>query len=400
MCDTRRMHDVSVDTDHLELVPVYVSVEPRDPRGDGAVSEDAIEHVPSATSDEVADVLLQLGIPAEVLDGAVLGAPGWIVARTLGWSDGRVLRWAPDENPVSGPYPSLTRDDVATYLGRALDVACSVGEELELPDETHGDDEVGLVIHRRSGAVVGHLRPMDAPHLARAAGAALWFTTIDGASIVAAVDATADLGAVATYPSRSAQVGLERNGAWRRMGIMRDGTVLAAHEWGPRWTRVEPSEGVDPEADVTVLVLDFYDPPRADPLPLAREFGLGAAETAQLQGLLDDADRDDPFTDVLRLLGLPEEAAEVAEGWLDPADLPGVRHVVPQTLVRSMWSSLVSGPSEDGVLEDVRRLWGRAGAARWVLGCVGGLALGVTAVAVIRRTALRPVRHRTARPRA
>ena len=374
------MHDHSAVADPLILTPLYIAVEPRDPRGEGALSDEAIEHVPAATLGEVAEVLVQLGVPADLLDGAVLGAPGWIVARTVGWSDGRIVRWAPDENPVKGPFPTLSSEDVATYLSRAIDVSCRVSSDLQIPADSPGDATVGLVIEQRSGAVIGGMRSTDLPLLAHQVASDLWFTQIDGTSIVTGVDPMADLEPVVTSASPVPNVGLERNGPWRRMGLVREGAVITAHQWGPQWFRVDPSGGTDPDSDVLTLVDDYFDVPSADAEDIAQEFNLGPAQTDLLADLLDDADADDPFTALLRLLDLPVEAAEVAEGWLPPSDLTDVRRVEAQSMVGALWSSLTTVPTEPGILNGLQRMWIQRPRSYWVLTiteavvCLGGAA--------------------------
>jgi len=379
------MHDVSIDPDLLTLVPMYIAVAPRDPRGERRLSDEAIRHVPAATVEEGSDVLVQLGVPAEAIDGAVLGAPGWVVARTVGWNDGRVLRWAPDENPVRGPFPTLPGEDVATYLSRAIDVECLVGEDFDIPAETPGAEEIGLVIESRCGAVVSAgLRSTDAPHLAHLTQESLWFAQVDGVSVVAGVDPSADLADVAAYTSSTPTLGLERHGPWRRLGVVRDGEVVAAHEWGPAWSRVDPSAGQAPDAEVFSLVFDRFEPPQAGTGAIVEAFGLGQVEAVALDRLLRAPDADDPFTTVLRILGLPEEAAEVAEGWLNAAELPGARRVEPQPFARTVWSTLTTDPTEPGRLNDLQRLWIHRPAIYWVLSAAE-LALSVAAAAVLLR---------------
>ena len=387
------MHDVSAEADLLTLVPLYIAVEPRDPRGEGTRSDGAIEHIPAATLGEVAEVLIQLGVPADLLDGAVLGAPGWIIARTVGWSDGRIVRWAPDENPVNGPFPTLSSDDVATYLSRAIDVSCRVASDLEIPGQSLGEDAGGMIIEQRSGAVVGGMRSTDLPWLAHQVASDLWFTQIDGMSIVTGVEPATDLEPVVTCTSPVPNLGLERNGPWRRMGLVRSGAVVTAHQWGPQWYRVDPSGGADPDSDVLTLVDDYFDAPSADAEAIAQEFNLGPAQTGQLADLLEDADADDPFTTLLRLLDLPVEAAEVAEGWLPPADLTDVVRVEAKSVLGALWSSVTTVPTEPGVLNELQRLWIQRPRAYWVLTIAEGLVcLGGAAVL------LRAPRSGSARP--
>lgn len=388
------MHDLTSGTDQLALVPLFVAIEPRDPRGEADLPLEAIEHVPAATVAEVADVLGQLGVPADLMDGAVLGAPGWVVARTVGWSDGRIVRWAPDENPVDGPYPTLSSDDVAAYLARALDVACRIASDLEIPGETPGDDAVGLVIEARAGAVVGRIRSTDVPRLAYLTGSDLWFTQVDGVSVIAGVEPTTDLEAVVTSPTSSPTVGLERNGPWRRMGLVQSGRMITAHEWGPRWFRVDPSGGADPSSNVLRLVDEYFEVPTADADEIAQQFDLSPVQAVHLAALLDDADSDDPFTELMRLLGLPVEAAEVAEGWLPPADLPDVRRVASQPLVRALWSSVTTVPTEPGRMNDLQRLWIERPTAYWVLAGAEVVLCAAGAAVALRRPAAETSRGR------
>jgi len=120
------------------------------------------------------------------------------------------------------------------------------------------------------------------------------------------------------------------------MGLVQSGRMITAHEWGPRWFRVDPSGGADPSSNVLRLVDEYFEVPTADADEIAQQFDLSPVQAVHLAALLDDADSDDPFTELMRLLGLPVEAAEVAEGWLPPADLPEVRRVAAQPLVRAL----------------------------------------------------------------
>ena len=95
---------------------------------------------------------------------------------------------------------------------------------------------------------------------------------------------------------------------------------------------------------------------------------------------------DDPFTTLMRILGLPVEAAEVAEGWLPPADLPDARRIASQPLVRALWSSVTTVPTEPGRLNDLQRLWIERPTTYWVLTGAEIVLCAAGAAAALRRT--------------
>lgn len=177
---------------------------------------------------------------------------------------------------------------------------------------------------------------------------------------------------------------------------MRGRAVVAAHEWGPRWKHLDPSEGVAPTDGVMTLVHEYFDTPVGDVGEFARTLDLTDSQTRALQTLFDDTEADDPFTAVMRLLGLPVEAAEVAEGWLDPAELPDVRRVESQPFVQAMWSSLTTVPTEPGRINDLQRLWIYRPRAYWLLSIAEAVAAGGAAAILLRPGAQRGSTSRTA----
>ena len=74
------MFELDQDHDISSLMPLYIGLAPRDPREHRPVSEEAIEFIEPVTVDELADALLNLGIPSQVIDGGQVGAPGWVMA--------------------------------------------------------------------------------------------------------------------------------------------------------------------------------------------------------------------------------------------------------------------------------------------------------------------------------
>lgn len=368
-CKTKTMFELDQDHDISSLMPLYIGLAPRDPREHRPVSEEAIEFIEPVTVDELADALLNLGIPSQVIDGGQVGAPGWVMARGLGWPDGYFIRSASDENSGHSPYLTMSSDDLAAYLAEELNVACRIGPQMHREPQQDGHQIGDLSVHKRAGAVIARYKSTDAPLLAHRAGAALWFT-YGAHTIVSGVDTEADLSAVVQYATEGPIVGLERNGPWRRIMVVNEGVLEVMHEWGPDWLGVDPRDpfeqddtwlttfggptrGLDP-AD---LVMEYFEEPQAQALDFLDSFELNDAAYAKLDELLADRDAFDPFTDILRILGLPDSAAEIAEGWRDGHDLPGATRIEPQPLAKALWSSVTTVPQEAGISAWLQRIW-------------------------------------------
>lgn len=137
---------------------------------------------------------------------------------------------------------------------------------------------------------------------------------------------------------------------------------MAVHEFGPRWIDVDP-RGIDDyalpgeEFDTVDLVFDYYEPPQADADDFATHYELTTEQHNQLTAILDAETPDDPFTGIVRILGLPDEAAEVAEGWRDPHDLPAAELFHPKRLGAALWDSLTTLPTENTVNARMHRAW-------------------------------------------
>lgn len=358
------------DHDTSLLMPLYIGLAPRDPRGQRPVSDEAIDFIEPVTVDELADVLLDLGIPSQVIDGAQVGAPGWVMARGLGWSDGYFIRSARNENSSRGPYLTMGSDDLAAHLAEELNVSCRIGPAMHQEPSPDNDQIADLSVHKRAGAVIGNYRSTDGPMLAHGVGDPLWFTYQRGQTIVSGVHPDTDLSSVVQYPTGSAIVGLERNGPWRRLMIVDDGILEAIHEWGPDWLTVDPRDPLEiedgwlttfsgsmPGLDPADLVQEYFEVPQAFAADFLSGFDLDSEQLTALDKVLADRSAFDPFTDVLRILGLPDVAAEVAEGWRDGHDLPGATRVEPQPFGRALWDSVTTVPQEPGLPAWIQRMW-------------------------------------------
>ena len=400
------MYELDQDRDTALLMPLYISIAPRDPRAERPDSDEAIEFIEPVTVDELADVLLDLGIPSQVIDGAHVGVPGWVIARGLGWTDGHIIRSAKDENSSTGPFLTMSSDNLAAYLAEELNASCKIGPEMHQAAPTMEDRGADLDGLERAGAVIGEYRSTDGPLLAHQSGTPLWVTYGAVDTIVSGVYSDADLSGVVQFHSPGPTIGMERNGPWRRLMIVEGGELVVIHEWGPEWLSVDPREPYEAQdgwmtgfgamaldLDPAELVLDFFLPPEAYAADFAHSFGLTREHLRQLEDVLSDRNMFDPFTAILRILELPEEAAEIAEGWRDGHDLPGATRYDPQPIGRAMWQSLTTVPQERGLGPWLQRLWITRPATYYVLNGVEAALLvgGTYAAARTNRTGLAKV---------
>ncbi|WP_435299241.1 hypothetical protein [Timonella sp. A28] len=381
--------DVAADT-----IEMFITVAPRDPRGGAPRSEDAIEYLEPVTLDELAEQFLNLGIPAQVMEGAEVGAPGWVIARTLGLRDGRALRWAPEENTTDTQFPTMPFADLARFLAEHLNTDCHLSDQPNIPVVKVDFGDVVVDSAQHGTALVGKYRSNDGPLIAHDAQEDVWFAHNQPWSVVAGTTAEADLGGVLMTSGMYPVVGFERNGHWRRVVVSMGGHVQLLHEWGPQWQTVDPrvveTEEIirllsRDEENVADLVLDHFATPRATAQDFADFFELSEVELDRLGLVLAAPEMDDPFTAVARILGLPEQAAEVAEGWRDPATLDNACRVETQGLSAAVWSSLTTSPTESDVSAKISRLWIERPPSYYVLNGVETAAWAGLAVAAKRR---------------
>ncbi len=356
------MFEVDHDTPPQTIIPLFIAIAPRDPREQAPTHDDAVDFLEPVTVDETGDALLELAIPAQLLDGADIGSPGWILARTLGTEDGAILRWAPTENTRHGHLPTMNVDDVAAHLAHELNTACHISNDPHIPSGAPQTHLEGVSVTLRSGAIIGTFESTEGPLLAATAHTPIWFSHQGTTGVVAGADPAANLEDILTTGSLTPLLALERQGQARRVTIARRGQIMAVHEFGPRWIDVDP-RGIDDyalpgeEFDTVDLVFDYYEPPQADADDFATHYELTTEQHNQLTAILDAETPDDPFTGIVRILGLPDEAAEVAEGWRDPHDLPAAELFHPKRLGAALWDSLTTLPTENTVNARMHRAW-------------------------------------------
>jgi hypothetical protein len=278
------------------------------------------------------DAVRPLGFVGTALDSAPLGAPGWVVACTIGSTDGTVLRWTRTQE---GPelVPDLRWEDLGTVVGEALgglahpDV--QVGPHVVLGDRVYpGEDDDW--VPRISGltsreVVVGRLVGEDGAALARTAGAALDVASVDGVLLVQASGGSrsADLLRVAGHPADGPVLLLWRNDPWEGFTAIR-GRRSVTHMWGPEWQVIDPSARFgDPVVEDVVTTVR---PDRATGSQVVALFGLTDDPRREaVRRLVEEESPPRAMSRFLALLGLPAVADQVLDGTVAVAQLKGAR---------------------------------------------------------------------------
>ncbi len=161
------------------------------------------------------------------------------------------------------------------------------------------------------------------------------------------------------------------------------------HWWDQHPVVIDPSDGWQVDDDgftVRQLVerlweldLSFSDLAEAARIPEQRrqEFRIE---------LRRPASSSETFPRLAELCGIPPEVALVAEGKLDPLELPGSGIATPVSLAESLWAeSRISLPGPFGAVQSWTRLWQRVTATRplWYRVATAGVVLGALTLVVM-----------------
>lgn len=135
----------------------------------------------------------------------------------------------------------------------------------------------------------------------------------------------------------------------RRGVFLRKRRVRALHWWDEAFTLADPSDS-RPLPRSGWRAADVIDALRGDQegviADIAGAFRLDAGAAERLRVLCRRARSDDTtFAELVAILGLPPEIADIAEGRLDPESLPGAATKQPQTLKQNLseeWAEIRS----------------------------------------------------------
>ena len=271
----------------------------------------------------------ELGLAGWVVDGAVLGHPGWVVARFAGDVEGALA--AGDDG-----WELLEPDDLRAALAETW-------PEVQVDDVVvDGQDVVGpLCVSGRAplqevafATARGMRLDLEASlrHLTLAAvrvGPKLLFsraTPIDGSEL--------ELLDVFTT-ARGGSVVLWRRGPYLVLQVLHRSEGVELHVWGPTWTPFGP------ERDD---VRDEMRPERGDAVEIGRVLGLPADSVRALDEMMR-VEEPPPLNRLCEGLGLPDEAALVLSGECSVEELPGAVVHRPLTTVETIRAAM--RPSED-----------------------------------------------------
>ena len=361
MCETFGMGSVESVTQTVSLAPIVIAIDFH--RSDSVETLNWVQQ-----RDAVAAALSDLGVPAQILSGQEVDTAGIVYARTLLVDEKRVIRWAPSENAVIGPHPTMPFDALLTHLASLFHADISAGPSLyKIQWENEEPRLNDFELMPRGGVLVSKIPESSWSTLSHLMDEPLWGGKVAGWSVLTDVSGEAFLPDQAMAFSRGLGLKLERHGFWREVSFFFNGTLLGVHLWGPKWVDIDPTKGQEPAARAIRLVQDFFDAPYFDAHVLAQRAKLNLATVRSLEGILSIPHPDDPFTLLTRLLGLPTLSAELAEGWHDPSDIPGVRRIEPTDapLVLRSFTELLG--RQDDLVQSYWQWWAKRPVSFWVV---------------------------------
>lgn len=311
--------------------------------------------VSTADVDRVAEVIGSFEVTGLVIDGGEVGAPGWVLARTVGdVADSTVMRYVEDSDAIAIDLPW---DSVRTALVEAFPGAeVAIGAELKFADKivydgglfALGGDHRSLLIAPRGNYVFRAVASgMEMDLIAAPVGDHVVVATRES---VSEKDIDADLSG---YMYR-ASAGLEKAYGlvlWRRgsvsgLTLMRKGAIHDDHTWEPHWRTIEPAfmHRVDLGEWVGDVVGDLREK-ASDGDGLIKAYKLSKDDAVRLRALLRRAEPD--FAELLEILRMPRVAFEVFDGQREIAQLPGAT-VYEATSLRAAVLAEMRGPQQLG----------------------------------------------------
>lgn len=314
----------------------------------------------------LAAALAPLGFVGTAIDGEGLGAPGWLVACTIGDGKGTVMRW---ERGADGSdlVQDLPWERVRAAVAAELGAEVQVGRHL-VTDHGTFPGETTFAAPRVDGAesrevVVGSFKAGDEALWARSAKAPIAVASFGGTALVGpASGEPTELTGVVGYAKGPALL-LWRTGPWEGVFVQRGLRHQTAHTWGPEWRAVVPagSAETDPAVEWMLATLRM---PRASGEDVANVLRL--PEGDRRRQVIELVGHEDPVSPVRRLLALlemPVAADDVLSGRITVGALPGATVHKPQ----SLWRVLTADPpkSSDAATATLPGMVATSSGRRW-----------------------------------
>lgn len=283
----------------------------------------------------VASIIGSFDVTGQAIDGARVGAPGWVFARTLGDAADETLLFFDAEQDATAfllPWKTVHAALVEEFGGGVL-----VGTELDLGTghKVHQDGLFALGGDHDAVALIADRKDPQLAALATGVERDLIAARIAGWIVVAAEHPATDerllddlsdgMYAVALVAGGKAPaLVLWRRGEFTQVAMVRGGNVQQVLLWGPGWTTIEPVSlhrfGLQEFVDHVGEDLDLG---HSDGSELIKHFKLSKDAAVHLRATIRRPVADVP--QLLAVLGVPPAVAETFAGDRRLSDLPQSR---------------------------------------------------------------------------
>lgn len=334
-----------------------------------AVPTDAAE----ADLPRVASIIGAFDVTGLIIDGARVGAPGWVFARTLGdTADSTLLHFDTARDAATFLLPWAT---VREALVETFGTGVLVGTELDLGGgrkvledglfAVGGEHAALAVLADRKDHMFGALATGVERDLIAARVADWIVVSGDGPApderlLTHLDDRMYDVALAGG--GRAPALVLWRRGEFTHVALVRNGDIRQQLLWGPRWGSIEPASlhRFDLQEFVHQVGEDlgFGD---TDGAELVKHFRLDKTSAVHLRATIRREVADVPH--LLALLGLPPIVAEVFAGGASLSDLPQARAYPATSKKAVLLAELTgSGPAPlppDPTIDAPKRGWRR-----------------------------------------
>ncbi len=300
----------------------------------------------------VASIIGSFDVTGLVIDGARVGAPGWVFARTLGdTADETLLYFDAEQDATAFLLPWKTVHDA---LVDAFGDGVLVGAELDLGNGQKvlenglfalGGEHASLAVlahqsdHQFAGYASGSKRALVAARVGE-------WVAVSGHGRATEADLVENLDdrmweIAAAAGGRSPALVLWRRGEFTHAALLHKGDVHQRLLWGPDWTVIEPASLHRHELrEFVAVVTADLSLGESDGAELIKRFGLDQQQAVHLRALIRRPVADIPG--LLEILDLPAVIGEVFTGACSLTDLPQAR-VFPVRTLKELAKAEFSG---------------------------------------------------------
>lgn len=311
--------------------------------------------VSAADVDRVAEIIGSFEVTGLVIDGAEVGAPGWVLAKTIGdAADSTLMRYVEDEDHVAIDLPWASVRGALVEAFPESEVV--IGAELKFADKIVYESGIFALGGEHRAVLIGP----RGDYMFRAIASGLERDLVaapvgDHVLVGSRMPPTgAELKDDVSGGTLGASAGLEKSYGlvlWRRGGVsafalMRKGNMYDEQVWEPAWRTIEPAShhrlGLDEWVGDITEDLRYGS---SDGEGLIKAYKLSKDDAVRLRAVLRRAEPD--FAELLEILGIPRVAFEVFDGQRELAQIPGAT-VYEATSLRTAVLAEMRGPQKLG----------------------------------------------------